>query len=188
MASDRPSRPPLEEVLIGGRERRPIVLVPYDPTWPERFAAQRDRIHRALGPRALAVEHIGSTAVPGLVAKPIVDVLVAVPDVGDEPTTTALVAAGYVLRVREPGHRMVRTPELDVHLHLWTQGDPEIDRHLRFRDRLRDSAEDRASYAQLKRALASRDWDDMNAYAAAKAPLIVQILARADADRPRAER
>jgi GrpB-like predicted nucleotidyltransferase (UPF0157 family) len=193
MARDEPSRRPHEDALIGGRERRPIGLEAYDPRWPQRFAAERSRIRGALAERALMIEHIGSTAVPGLDAKPVVDVLVAVIDVGDPSIVSAFVAAGYVLRVDEPGHRMLRTAQLDVHVHLWAHGDPEIARHLRFRDRLRASQEDRSFYADLKHELASRPWDDMNAYAAATSPLIAEILARAeaeaeDAPEPNAER
>ena len=173
----------LDQVLIGGRERRPVVLAESDPTWAQRFAHERARIIAALGPSARRVEHIGSTAVPGLAAKPIVDVLVAVRDPDDDRIVVALQRAGYVLRVREPGHRMLRTPALDVHVHVWAEADPEVDRCLRFRDRLRASAEDRSAYEGLKRALATRDWADLNEYANAKGPLIEAILARAATSR-----
>ena len=107
----------LDTVLIGGRERREIVIAEYDPQWPGRFDAERERIGSALGDAALRIEHIGSTSVPGLAAKPIVDVLVAVSDVSDESSYgPALERAGYELRVREPEHRMYRTPERDVHV------------------------------------------------------------------------
>jgi len=167
-----------DDALVGGREARAIVIADYDPAWPERFALERARIVTALGARAVAVEHVGSTAVPGLAAKPIVDVLVAVADPEADELRGALEAAGYELRVREPGHRMFRTPTLDVHVHLWAAGDPEIERTLRFRDRLRASPADREEYERLKRDLAARDWPDMNAYAEAKGPLIGEILAR----------
>jgi len=162
----------LDRVLIGGRERREIVIAPYDPAWPERFAAERARIAAALGPRALRIEHIGSTSVPGLAAKPIVDVLVEVATLDG----VDLEPAGYVLRVREDGHRMFRTPELDVHVHVWPSGSPNIATDLAFRDRLRASPDDRAAYEALKRELAERDWPDMNHYAEAKGPLIREIL------------
>jgi GrpB-like predicted nucleotidyltransferase (UPF0157 family) len=165
-------------VLIGGRERRAIVLVAHDPCWTRRFEIERDRIRAALSGAALDVQHIGSTAVPGLAAKPIVDLLVVVPNASDPAVTARLEDAGYVLRVREPRHRMLRTPQLDVHVHLWSAGDPEIARHLRFRDRLRASAADRIAYEDLKRRLAQRDWEDMNDYAAAKSALIAEILDR----------
>jgi len=165
----------LDRVLIGGRERREIVIAPYDPAWPERFEVERERIAAALGPRALRIEHIGSTSVPGLAAKPIVDVLVEVASLDG----VDLEPAGYVLRVREDGHRMFRTPELDVHVHVWPSGRADIASQLAFRDRLRASPEDRAAYESLKRELAAREWPDMNHYADAKGPLIREILARA---------
>ena len=164
----------LDQVLIGGRERREIVIADYDPAWPERFAAERERIAEALGDRALRIEHIGSTSVPGLAAKPIVDILVEVTSLD----AVDLEPAGYVLRVREAGHRMFRTPELDVHVHVWPAGAPNIESDLAFRDRLRASPEDRAAYEALKRELATRDWPDVNHYAEAKGPLIREILAR----------
>jgi GrpB-like predicted nucleotidyltransferase (UPF0157 family) len=170
----------LDSVLIGGRERRAVVIADYDAGWTRRFDAERERIEQALGGVALTIEHIGSTAVPGLAAKPIVDVLVTVADVGDETSYgPALERAGYELRVREPEHRMYRTPARDVHVHVWGDGDPEGDRYLVFRDRLRASPDDRSEYERLKRSLAQREWSDMNHYADAKGPVIEAILARA---------
>jgi GrpB-like predicted nucleotidyltransferase (UPF0157 family) len=166
----------LDRVLVGGRERRAIVIADYDPAWPVRFEAERERIAAALGERALRIEHIGSTSVPRLAAKPIVDILV---EVGSLADAGRLERAGYVLRVREDGHLMFRTPELDVHVHVWPSGSPNIAAHLAFRDRLRESAEDRAAYEAHKRELAARDWPDMNHYADAKGALIRAILARA---------
>jgi GrpB-like predicted nucleotidyltransferase (UPF0157 family) len=171
--------------LIGGRERRPVVIADYDPAWPERFEEERSRIVDALGDAALAVHHIGSTSVPGLAAKPIVDVVVEVPDPDDEDSfVPTLEAAGYVLRVREPGHRMLRTPERDVHIHVWSSAG-DVQRHLIFRDRLRASAADRAVYEACKRELARREWGDMNDYANAKDAIVAEVYARAlawDAD------
>lgn len=169
----------LERVLVGGIEKRPIVIVDYDPGWPARFELERERIAHALGDSALRIEHVGSTAVPGLAAKPVVDVVVEVADPEDETVTRALESAGYELRVREPGHRMFRTPERDVHVHVWPDSDPEIERHLRFRDWLREHPEDRSAYERLKRELATREWEDGNEYAQAKTGLIDTIVARA---------
>jgi GrpB-like predicted nucleotidyltransferase (UPF0157 family) len=167
--------------LIGGTDRRAIVLADPDPTWPARFEAERTRIAAALGDVAARIDHIGSTAVPGLVAKPIVDVQVSVGEVEDEAAfLPALEAAGYVLRVREPGHRMLRTPALDVHVHLCPAGGAWERRHLLFRDRLRADAADRERYAAAKRALAAREWPDMNAYADAKSAVVADISARAE--------
>jgi GrpB-like predicted nucleotidyltransferase (UPF0157 family) len=169
----------LNRVLVGGRERRRIELVAHRPEWAARFARERERILAALGERAATVEHIGSTAVPGLMAKPIVDVLVAVADPEAPEVRSALERAGYVLRVDEPGHRMFRTPARDVHVHVWPAGGAEVDRHLAFRERLRASEADRRLYERRKRELAARDWEDMNHYAEAKAPVVEAILARA---------
>lgn len=130
------------------------------------------------------LEHIGSTAVPGLAAKPVIDVLVTVDDPDDESTLLpAFGSGGYELRVREPGHRMFRTPERDVHVHVWADANPQVDRCLAFRDRLRHSPEDRAAYGQLKRYLATREWSDTNEYADAKIELISAIITRADSRR-----
>jgi GrpB-like predicted nucleotidyltransferase (UPF0157 family) len=168
------------EVLIGGVEKREIVICDYDPRWPEIFEAHATLIRAALGKTALAIEHIGSTAVPGLAAKPIVDILLAVADSADESSyLPRMEAAGYVLRVREPDfheHRMFRTPGLDVHVHVFSNGCSEIDRLLNFRDRLRASRHDRTLYEEAKRSLAARDWPDMNAYAAAKSDVVERIL------------
>ena len=175
--------------LVGGREPVTVVIRDHDPQWPARFAAVRDRIRTALGDRALDIEHIGSTAVPGLAAKPIVDVLLTVRDVEDEPAyAPALGEAGFVLRVREPGHRMFRTPERDVHVHVCEPEDPEVSAWLDLRDWLRHDEADRQLYATTKRELAKRAWADMNDYADAKSDVVRQILARArcwrsDADR-----
>jgi GrpB-like predicted nucleotidyltransferase (UPF0157 family) len=171
-----------DEFLIGGRERRDVVLLDYDPSWAARFEHERVKITKALGAEAMMIEHIGSTAVPGLAAKPIIDVLVTVADVADEPGyLPALQRAGYVLRVREPAHRMVRTPELDVHVHVWPDGDPAVTAHVAFRNRLRQSTTDRDLYAATKRRLAEQDWPTMNDYARAKTDVIQQILSHTTA-------
>jgi GrpB-like predicted nucleotidyltransferase (UPF0157 family) len=167
----------LDGVLIGGRERRQVVIADYDPAWPRRFEVERDRIRAAMGGAAIRIEHIGSTSVPGLAAKPIVDVLLTVADPeADELFAPALAAAGYELRVREAGHRMFRTPARDVQVHVWADGDGEVDRCLMFRNRLRASPERRREYERLKRELAQRDWPDVNHYANAKSPFIESVL------------
>jgi GrpB-like predicted nucleotidyltransferase (UPF0157 family) len=156
------------------------VLADASPEWPVRFERERARLLAALGPVARAIEHIGSTAVPGLAAKPVVDVLVTVADPDVEAAyAPALERAGYLPRVREPGHRMFRTPDRSVHVHVWGRDDPEVGRYLAFRDRLRASREDRQAYERLKRELAGREWEDANHYAQAKGGLIEAILARA---------
>jgi GrpB-like predicted nucleotidyltransferase (UPF0157 family) len=177
----------LQEVLIGEIEPQNIIVSDYDPAWPERFRREDARIRAALGKAALSVEHIGSTSVPGLAAKPIVDILLVVEDSGDETSyLPALEAAGYVLRVREPDldeHRMFRTPAKDVHVHVFSPGSQEIERYLLLRERLRRNDEDRQLYARTKRDLASRDWPSMQHYAEAKTEVIEGIIARAAAAR-----
>jgi GrpB-like predicted nucleotidyltransferase (UPF0157 family) len=178
---DVPLRAHLDEVLIGGRGKRPIVVVDYDPAWPARFIMERGRINRALDQLPHSVEHIGSTAVPGLAAKPIIDILLTVDDVQDEAAyRPALERAGYVLRVREDGHRMFRTPQIDVHLHVYAAASPEVRRYLLLRDWLRASPADRVAYAQVKRRLAGQDWEDMNFYAQAKDSIVASVLGHAE--------
>lgn len=180
--TSEPDGDPLAAVLIGGREQVPVVIAEHDPRWQERYAVVRDRVLAALGGAALRVEHIGSTSVPGLAAKPIVDVLVTVADVEDEAAfVPALERAGFVLRVREAEHRMVRTPARDVHVHLYEPDHPAVSAYLDLRDWLRVDADDRALYARTKRLLATRTWSDMNAYADAKTDVVLEILGRARA-------
>jgi len=186
LADDAPSHLDeyLDRVLIGGWESREITIVEYDPAWPARFAQERLRI-AVLGSVAKRIEHIGSTAVPGLAAKPIIDILVTVDDVEDEACyVPRLQACGYVLRVREPDHRMLRTPARDVHVHVhvWRCGGDDERRQLLFRDWLRGNAPDRDLYEQTKRELARRSWADTNYYADAKSAVIVAILERAAGD------
>ena len=163
-------------VLIGGREKRAVVLEQSDPDWPRRFDTERRRIVDALGARVRGIDHVGSTAVPGLAAKPVVDIVVALDDPLDDEIKAALERAGYEHRVEEPDHRMFRTPQRDVHVHLWESGSAEIGRLLAFRDRLRSDDDARRRYQEVKRELAGREWDDMNDYAAAKSAIIAEIL------------
>lgn len=168
--------------MIGGREKRDIVVLPHDPDWPNKFAEHADRIRQCLGSIAVRVDHIGSTAVPGLAAKPIIDIDVSVRDVEDERLyLTPLTECGYELRVREPGHRMVRTSALDVQVHICQGGSDWERRHLLFRDWLIADDADRDAYAALKTLLAGQTWSDVNAYADAKGTLIAKIMERAEA-------
>lgn len=177
----------MREVIIGEIEHQPIVIANYNPAWPERFRQEEVRIIAALGEVALSVEHIGSTSVPGLAAKPIVDILLMVEDSGEEASyLPALEEAGYVLRGREPDfheHRMFRTAAKDVHVHVFSLGSPEIERYLLLRDRLRQNEEERELYAQTKRELAKRDWPTMEHYAEAKTEVVEGIISRATAAR-----
>lgn len=163
----------------------PITLADYDPAWPVLFAREAARIRAALGARAVRVEHVGSTSVPGLAAKPIIDVLLAVPDSSDEESyVPALQRAGYMLRIREPDwfeHRLFKGPDTDINLHVFTAGAAEIDRMLLFRDRLRANDTDRDAYLQVKRHLAQQTWRHVQHYADAKTAIVEQIIARATA-------
>ena len=188
MPADRsPRRPDVTTTeIVGGAEAVHVSLHEYDERWPLIFVKHRRRIVEALAPSGIAVdvEHIGSTSVPGLAAKPIVDVVVAVPDItAEEDYLDPLLAAGYELRVREPGHRLVRTPERGVHVHVYEQSADAVDEYLLLRDHLRTDAADRELYARVKRDLLGRRWDDMNDYAEAKTEVITAITARARAAR-----
>ncbi len=171
-----------ESELIGGVEKRHIEVVPYDSGWPTQYLKERRRIVAALGSAALRVDHVGSTAVPGLAAKPVIDIEVSVADPDDEPSyLPQLEAAGYHLRVRSPGHRMVRTPARDVHVHVYAHGSNWEREHLLFRDWLRVNPADRELYQATKQQLAQHEWSDMNEYAEAKTRVIRAILRRANA-------
>jgi GrpB-like predicted nucleotidyltransferase (UPF0157 family) len=173
--------------IIGPRERLdgPIELADYDPEWPTLYEREEARIRSALGDRALLVEHVGSTSVRGLAAKPRIDVVLAVADSRDEDAyVPALEAAGYVLRVREPDwheHRMLRGPDTATNLHVFSSGSSEIERMLRFRDHLRREDADRLLYERTKRDLARRTWAEVQDYADAKTAVVEEILARASA-------
>ena len=164
---------------------RRILIADYDPQWPKLFRREADRVRAALECRAVRIEHTGSTAVPGLAAKPIIDMLLVVSDSSDEPAyVPALEAGGYVLRIREPGwheHRMFNGPDTDINLHVFSSGCPEIDRILVFRDWLRTNAADRDLYARTKLALAQQEWKCVQDYADAKTAVVEQILRRAQA-------
>lgn len=130
----------LVDKLVHGLRPAWVTLAEPDPRWAARFAARASELRRVLGDRALLVEHIGSTSVPRLAAKPVVDIVVGITDPDDEPAFLPdLLAAGYELRVREPGHRCLRAGEPDepVNLHCYRPDDPEIRKVIVFRDRLR---------------------------------------------------
>ncbi|WP_240645787.1 GrpB family protein [Georgenia sp. SYP-B2076] len=166
--------------LVGGVEKRELFLAAYDPAWASQYAVHEAHVRAAVGSIAVAVEHIGSTSVPGLAAKPIIDILVTVADItAEEDYLEPLVASGYVMRVREPGHRMVRTEQRDVHIHILELGDPAAGDYLLLRDHLRIDQADRQLYEATKRDLTKRDWPDMNAYADAKSAVIEEIKGRA---------
>lgn len=160
-----------------------INLVPYDPEWPSRGSLLSGRIRDALGERVVLVEHVGSTSVPGLAAKPVIDIVLAVADSADEAAyVPALEAAGFRLRIREPGwfeHRLLEATDVDSNVHVFSSGCDEIARMVAFRDRLRVDEGERRLYEEAKRELAARTWADLQHYADAKTDVVRQILARA---------
>ena len=162
-----------------------VRLATYSESWPAKFAQANRRIHHALGTRAKRIEHIGSTAVPGLAAKPVIDILLELDDIADPAVHEVLAGIDLALVVEEPGHRMFRSADGDVHVHAWPTGDPEIERHILFRNWLRSNEADRRVYEIEKRRLAAQEWSTQNDYAQAKSPIINEILARARESRKR---
>ena len=164
----------------------PIQIVDYDPAWPGLFEREAERVRAVLGEQVLMLEHVGSTSVPGLAAKPRIDMLLAVANSADESTyVLALEAAGYRLQVREPDwyeHRLFKGPDTDINLHVFTLGCSEIDRMLLFRNWLRSHPSDRQLYEDTKRALARREWKYTQNYADAKTAVVQEIMARAEQD------
>lgn len=162
-----------------------IELSPYDPAWPSLFESLAQQICISLGEKVVQLEHVGSTSVPGLSAKPIIDVLLAVEDSSDEAAyVPPLEAAGFMLRIREPDwyqHRMLSPMEIRANVHVFSAGCPEVERMLRFRDRLRKHAGDRALYEETKRSLASQTWKYVQQYADAKSSVVEAILRRTGA-------
>ena len=192
-ASQKPPTPEEEirRVTIGELRRHdaPVTLVDYDPAWPALFEREARRIRAVLGDRVIRIEHTGSTSVPGLAAKPIIDITLIVPDSAEEADyVPQLEAAGYSLRIREAGwyeHRLFKGPDTNVNVHTFSPGCPEIDRMVGFRDWLREHDDDRKLYERTKRDLASRDWQYVQHYADAKTVVVEEIIARALPPRPR---
>jgi GrpB-like predicted nucleotidyltransferase (UPF0157 family) len=187
--SNKPNPPMTEEQILEFTigERQPlngtIYLASYDPAWPTLFTQLKQRIHEALGDDALLLEHVGSTSVPGLSAKPIIDMVLAVADSSDEASyVERLEPRGFKLRIREPDwyeHRMFKFSDPDANLHVFSEGCEEIDRLLLFRNWLRNHPDDRLLYEGKKRELAGRIWKYTQNYADAKSEVVQEILARA---------
>jgi GrpB-like predicted nucleotidyltransferase (UPF0157 family) len=175
----------LEKRKIGGPEplTGPIEIYDYDPTWPQRYQREAARIRSVLGDRVVRIEHVGSTSVPGLPAKPIIDIVLEVPDSSDETAYLPdMETAGYVLRIREADwfeHRFFKGPVTNINLHTFSANCTEVDRMLLFRDWLRVNEADRELYARTKRDLAAREWKYVQQYADAKTAVVLEIMARA---------
>lgn len=171
--------------IVGGEERNDdIDVAEYDPAWPAVFAAWRRRIRLELGGVAVRVEHVGSTAVPGLVAKPIVDIQISVHDLDDESTyVPGLRTVGVSLRSRDAEHRYFRPPPerpRDVHVHVCRVGGTWEHEHILFRDYLIAHDDARTEYAALKRDLARRFATDRLAYTEGKTAFIVAAMQAAE--------
>jgi GrpB-like predicted nucleotidyltransferase (UPF0157 family) len=168
---------------MGMVSARRIEIVDYDPTWPLGFDDHQRRIRVALSGQMLSIEHVGSTSVPGLAAKPVIDIHVSVDDsAADALYASALEATGYRLVAREPDwfeHRLFRGVQPEANVHIFSAGCPELQRCRLFRDWLRLNAEDRGRYSEAKRRLAMQSWDSVDQYAEAKAGIIEEILGRA---------
>jgi GrpB-like predicted nucleotidyltransferase (UPF0157 family) len=169
-----------------------IELAEYDPQWPQLYEREQERIRGALGPKALRIEHVGSTSVPGLAAKPLIDIVLVVADSADEDAyVPELEAAGYVLRIREPNwfeHRLFKGPDTNVNVHTFSEGCEEVARMIGFRDWLRKHDDERDLYLAAKRELAAREWKYVQNYADAKSAVVRDILERVEAGPPEASK
>ena len=172
----------LEKVTIGNLAElsEKIILHEYDPQWKLLFQHEKARIENALCGKEIIVEHVGSTSVPGLCAKPIIDILLLVPNSADETYYVGLLQdAGYVLRIREPEwfeHQMFKGKSLEVNLHVFSIGCKEADRMIDFRDWLIAHEDDSRLYANTKKHLATKDWKYVQQYADAKSEVVKEIF------------
>ena len=172
----------IQKVVVSGNaeHNQTIILKPYDENWPVLFEREKQRISTILKDKALMIEHIGSTSVPGLIAKPIIDILLVVEDAGkEEDYVVDLVSHGYILRIKEPdfeNHHMFIGPDTDIHLHVFSQDSKEIEKYLLFRNYLRNHQEAKELYANTKKALAKKKWKYVQNYADAKSDVVQQIM------------
>lgn len=186
-----PSDAQVAAARIGPQAHRPLAVVAPDPAWAGTYERLAAAIRDALGPVALAVEHVGSTSVPGLWAKPIIDVSVVVADPDDEDTyVPPLTARGLVLSIREPDwerHRLLRDEAPAANVHVWGPESPEHNRMRLFRDHLIADAGGRAAYGRFKAELAEHGFADVMHYNNAKSALVYDIYERAFAADPEHE-
>jgi GrpB-like predicted nucleotidyltransferase (UPF0157 family)/uncharacterized glyoxalase superfamily protein PhnB/predicted kinase len=161
----------------------PVLLAEPDEDWPRTGAALIADLRDALGADAVVLEHVGSTSIPGLPAKPVIDLVLGVPDPTDEPAYVPQVeAVGYELHAREPEwheHRLLRHRDPAVNLHVFAASSGEIERMVGFRDHLRRDPDDFDRYLNAKRELAARTWEFVQDYADAKSEVVEDILRRA---------
>jgi GrpB-like predicted nucleotidyltransferase (UPF0157 family) len=174
----------LKAITVGDLppQYRDVVVADYDPEWPRWYERAAEGIRAALGDKVLQLDHVGSTSVPGLAAKPLIDINLVVTDTTDEEAyVPSLEAIGYELRIREPDwyeHRMLRNFDPPVNLHVFNTGCEEVDRMLSFRDHLRTNDADRELYERTKRELAAQRWKYVQNYADAKSAVVQEILSR----------
>jgi GrpB-like predicted nucleotidyltransferase (UPF0157 family) len=179
----------IEAAIVGDKKplNNTIHLEPYDPAWPTQFERLRKQICEVLKGKVLQLEHVGSTSVPGLSAKPVIDMVLVVPDSSDEASYVKLLEEiGYTLRIREPDwyeHRVLNPPDIKGNLHVFSLGCEEIDRMILFRDWLRTHPEDRRCYEKTKHELAVRTWKYVQNYADAKSEVVRDILSKAHRSR-----
>lgn len=185
-----PSEEYLKQVTVGkpSELNGKVTLCEYDGRWPELFLKEREKISAALNGAARLIEHVGSTSVPGLCAKPILDILLLVEDSAEEAGyVPALEKVGYVLKIREPDwyeHRMMKGLSPEVNLHIFSVGCEEADRMTAFRDWLRTHNADRKKYADAKRELAGKSWKYVQNYADAKSQVVNEILKNVKQNEP----
>jgi GrpB-like predicted nucleotidyltransferase (UPF0157 family) len=172
--------PGIEFMQGSERPREPIEVLPYEPSWPATFDRWRARLGTCIGDAATRIEHVGSTSVPGLGAKPIVDIQVSVADLLDEGRyVPGCEAAGLMFRLRDDEHRYFRPPfglPREVHVHVCAVGSAWERDHLLFRDFLRTHPDACDAYATTKREAAALWGDDSMGYTEAKSDVILPIL------------
>ena len=180
----------LKEVTVGpvSALSGKVVLEEYDAAWKGIFEEEKEKIGRALGRNGIVTEHVGSTSVPGLCAKPVIDILLIVRDSSDENAyVPQLERVGYTMRIREPEwfrHRMLKKHNPEVNLHVFSYGCSEAKRMLDFRDWLRTNEGDRMLYGNTKKALVQREWQYLQDYADAKSEVVREIFSHMECRTP----
>jgi len=161
---------------------RKIEVVPHNPNWAAMFQAEADQLTPIFGSEAVAIEHIGSSAIPGIKAKPIIDILVAVKDIEQvDDFNEQMIALGYEPRGEFgiPGRRYFSTGHTDAdrprHVHAFQSGNPQVARHIDFRDYMRAHPDDAQAYSRLKETLAEKFPNDVESYTGGKSDFIHEI-------------
>ncbi|KTD24971.1 glutamate rich protein GrpB [Legionella lansingensis] len=166
------------------KQQRLIEVVPYSASWPMQFAEEAQAVKKALGDNCIEIHHIGSTSVPGLAAKPVIDMVPVVLEIMKvDAASSSMLALGYEAKGEYgmPFRRYFQKGgnQRTHHVHVFEVGNPEIERHLKFRDWMRNHPEDRETYAHLKQSLVRQYPDDITAYCLGKEEFIASIDQRA---------